>query len=125
MKLGIAVAILASSLWIGAKDCTVPPSPPPQPVDDGGTGTGGSSGVGGSTADPCANPMDECLAAECTLARLRCAEAKSPNGTPFSEACRRARVDSRDWRPDCLARITSCSQISAAYRVKAGASCPQ
>ena len=75
-------------------------------------------------ASGCAQPgpADNCAAAGERLCQLRCRGALaiplwvSPMGTPYAEVCRRAFADGRDWRPDCVRRITSCDQFDAAYR---------
>lgn len=104
------------------------------------SGVGGSPGTGGSVVvDAGPAPVDECapkvldacgLAGE-RLCRLGCRDKagqplwRTPEGGTgsFAAACRAAQDDGRNWRPDCLSKIADCSQLEAAYRTKAGATC--
>lgn len=56
----------------------------------------------------------ECEAAEARLVELGCPEARTPDGTPFGEACWDAAQDGRHWRPDCIVLVTSCDQVERA-----------
>jgi len=94
------------------------PSPPPYGGQGGYIATGGA-GFGGD--EPFAGaggigPTTPCLAAQYTLERLGCEQARSPSGTPFGEACERAEGDGREWHPECIALVQHCSEVDAAYR---------
>lgn len=81
---------------------------------------------GCSSATPPPAPVvvgDPCEAAGARLAELGCPEAKTPAGLPFGDACKVARADGRDWRPDCIALVDSCDEVASAYRTRAGAPC--
>lgn len=71
-------------------------------------------------------PEASCDDAERTLERLECRSDeglprwKTPKGAPFSDACRAALRDGRNWHPDCIAKITACSELECAFR---GACC--
>jgi hypothetical protein len=87
---------------------------------------------GGLPADTCAAAvLDPCGLAGERLCQLECRSSsgvplwRTPDGGSFAAACRAALEDGRNWRPDCLARISDCSQVEAAYRAIGGASCPQ
>jgi len=106
---------------------------PPFPVYPD-SGTGGTTGAGGSVVvdagDECtATVLDACGLAGEHLCRLGCRSNtgaplwRTPAGRSFADVCREAAADGRSWRPDCLARITDCSQVESAYRTKAGAVC--
>ena len=56
---------------------------------------------------------DACGAAETTISNL------GGCGLPVrftADACHRAADDGRSWHPECLARITDCTQLESAYR---------
>jgi hypothetical protein len=137
----VAIVLFAALVCVlvpaGCAGCRVIVPPVPQPAVD--AGAGGSPGVGGNVVVDAAPPVDECVpegSDDCgrageTLCRLQCRDRagaprwRTPAGRPFAEVCRAARDDGRDWRPDCLARITDCSQVEAAYRTSGGAACPR
>jgi len=48
----------------------------------------------------------------------------TPAGEPFADACQAAAADGRDWRPECLAAISSCDQLEEAYRTPRDRPCP-
>lgn len=81
------------------------------PATGGMLTTGGSPSTGGSAAT-----LDDCQRADVTLNALKCPEAKTPKGTPFADACRRAAATKQDWHPECIAKVTSCAAVKAAYR---------
>lgn len=66
--------------------------------------------------------MQSCDNAQATLERLQCRREdgapwwKTPGGTPFGEACKRALEDGRIWNSNCIARITDCADLIPAYR---------
>lgn len=64
-----------------------------------------------------------CVEAGAHLRRLSCPEAYTPGGMPFAEACEIASKDGRDWRPDCIALVSSCSEVEDAYRTPRGVAC--
>ncbi len=78
-------------------------------------------------------PLSDCQAAEKVLTDLGCPEANIPgtalpdggtaNPIGFGAACAAALIDGRNWRADCLRRITSCAQVNAAYRTPVGVKC--
>lgn len=70
-------------------------------------------GTIGPAPAPQASACDD---AGATLERLGCPEAKTPAGNPFAVACVAAAADGRDWHPECLAKVTNCSQVAAAFR---------
>lgn len=57
----------------------------------------------------------ECAAADATLARLGCSQAVVA-GHRFAELCLLAAHDApqRDWRPDCIALVSACSDVETA-----------
>jgi hypothetical protein len=73
------------------------------------------------------NAKDWCKAAEDNLRTLDCKRddgtswTTTPAGKPFSDVCLVAWNDQRDWNPDCVASISSCKDIEAAYH---GDVCP-
>ena len=72
-------------------------------------------------------PVDgsACPAAEARIRELNCtAFLASPDGIPFGELCRRAALDGRSWRADCIARIATCDDVGTAYATPAGGACP-
>lgn len=60
--------------------------------------------------------VSECTAAGDRLRELGCSQAATPAGTPFEVACKQALTDGRNWRADCISRVTSCNQVEQAYR---------
>ena len=80
--------------------------------------------VPGPAPDPHVAPVEssECAAAGARLEELHCFSKsgaplwRTPEGSPFSEACERAAADGRDWHAALIARIEDCSQLEAAYR---------
>lgn len=111
------IVALALALAMTGKTCQTPdPAPVPLPVPDAGDECGASAN-------------DACGLAGATLCRLQCRDEdgvplwRTPAGRPFADVCRVALVDGRDWHPTCLARITDCSQVEAAFRAKGGAAC--
>lgn len=76
------------------------------------------------TSTPHSSPTPSaCSAAGAKLRELNCPQATTPAGTPFEAACQRALDDGRNWRPDCIARVTSCDQVEAAYRTPTKEAC--
>jgi hypothetical protein len=65
---------------------------------------------------------ESCDRAEETLLRIGCRRedgtswAQTPKGAPFSQACKSALKDGRDWNARCIAMITSCDELVDAYR---------
>jgi len=122
VMLTLAIGILV----FGFVDCrihTVPVVVPP----DGGGGTGGMFSTGGQTSSggnvssggttsTSVTSTDVCDVAGQRLTVLNCPEAKTPDGTPYATFCRHARVTHLDIHPECIAKITSCSQVNSAYR---------
>ncbi len=83
----------------------------------GGSATGGSMpATGGLLAAGGSSAVDDCQAADATLNRLQCSEAKTPKGQAFVDACRAATTMHQDWHPACIAKVTNCKQVAAAYR---------
>jgi hypothetical protein len=108
----------------------------PGPVSpDAGTTDGGAvhaldaARVDGASECAQVGPADDCAAAGARLCVLACAGSdgaplwRTPAGTPYAAACRRARDDGRDWRPSCVAKIPTCADFDRAYRSEAW-SCP-
>lgn len=66
--------------------------------------------------------MESCERAEAKLAELDCRRddgtpwARTPAGAHFADACKSALADGRTWTPQCLSRMTDCSQLGAAFR---------
>lgn len=83
----LSVCLLLGCAWYS-------PAPGPAPIPDTG----------------------DCEAAGATLSALGCPEASTPGGTSFAVACETAARDGRDWHPECIARVTSCSQVEDAFR---------
>lgn len=108
-KLGTGGAIGMGGLARGG-------SGPPSGTSGGTHGTGGSSSQAGGGPTGGTTATDDCQRAGDTLSRLKCPQQKTPQGTPFATACRRARAEHLDWHPDCIAKITNCSQVATAYR---------
>ena len=116
----VFVALL--SCCAGCASCQIPPSPGtdagPPPVYDAAMPDAGE----------CVQPgvYDDCARAGERVCMLGCRDVtgaplwRTPAGTPFAETCRRALADGRNWHPACLAIITNCGQVEAAYR---GTSC--
>lgn len=100
-----------------------PPPSPPERLEGGPRDAGDAN-------DECAQPgpLDDCRAAGLVLCRLACRSSagvplwKTPGGTPYAAACRRAVLDDRDTtkrggsRARCLSAITSCTQIESECR---------
>lgn len=60
----------------------------------------------------------------CDTAFVRLSELKCKEAVPtFTEACKRAITDGRNWRPDCLAVVATCADIETAYRTPEGKAC--
>jgi hypothetical protein len=57
------------------------------------------------------------------LRELGCAEGHTPEGALFEDACEHAAADGVDWRPDCIAKIQSCDEITKAYETPEGRPC--
>lgn len=93
-----------------------PPLNPPPDATDAAPQT---VDAGRTEAAPAPVPTDACAAAERRLGELGGCHL-SPAFT--ADACRRALLDGRNWRPDCLARLASCDGLDAAYRAKGA--CP-
>lgn len=66
--------------------------------------------------DPGPAPVGDCRAAGERLRALGCPEARTPEGTPFSEACERAQRDGRDWCPSAISQVSDCSEVEDASR---------
>lgn len=77
--------------------------------------TGGMFSTGGQATTSTAS-TDICDVAGQRLAVLNCPEAKTPKGTSYGDFCRHARSTHLDIHPECVAKITSCSQVASAYR---------
>jgi hypothetical protein len=91
------LSLLPAAQCVGDKEPNVPTN-------------GGAGGFGG------VSPPSGCDAAQSKLVALGCQQATSPFGRSFGEVCTRAMRDGRDWHPACIAKITDCSQVEAAYR---------
>ena len=102
----------ALAIFLLAVGCPQPPAPIPHDYDAAASDTYLSEAGAGA-----------CQRAEDTLVRLGCKQARTPAGVPFHEACDHALDDGRNWRPDCLALITSCDQLDTVYRTPEGAPC--
>jgi hypothetical protein len=85
-----------------------------QSATGGTSNTGGLSAIGGTLST--STSTDVCDIAGQRLAILNCPEAKTPDGTPYATFCRHARITHLDIHPECISKITSCSQVNAAYR---------
>jgi hypothetical protein len=65
---------------------------------------------------------ESCDRAEETLLRIGCRRedgtswAQTPKGATFSEACKSALKDGRDWNARCIAMITQCEELTDAFR---------
>jgi hypothetical protein len=74
--------------------------------------------------------VDACQQAEDRLRSLNCRRDDgtprwlTPASAPFSEYCRVAISDGRSPRPDCIATIKSCIQLTQAYSTPEGTPCP-
>lgn len=91
--------MLLASMLVGAGCSWANPGPAPLPP------AGGAAPVG-----------SPCERAQTRLTVLGCPEAATPAGTPFQTVCERAAADGRDFHPNCLATIRSCSEVEQAYR---------
>lgn len=100
--LTIALVLLSTSSLLGVAEpaCTPKPIPAPAPLPKPAPGT-------------------ECDAAQARLLVLKCPEAS----LDFADACKRALVDGRDWRADCIAVVATCDLVPVAYRTPKGAPC--
>jgi hypothetical protein len=125
------VAAVPALSAVGCAGCQNPVRPPV--VVDGGAGGSVVVDAGPAPVDPdvCqVDNSDDCGRAGYVLCKLECRSPagaplwQTPGGKSFASVCRQAAADGRSWRPDCLARITECSQLDGAYRAKAGAACP-
>ena len=76
------------------------------------------AGCASVTPAPAPAPVPEgsCETAGANLTELGCPEATTPAGTPFATACLAAVADGRNWHPECLARVASCSEVEMAFR---------
>jgi len=72
------------------------------------------------TPAPAPVPAGACQAAQERLEELGCQEAKTPKGTPFSEACDRAVDDGRSWCPVAVSRIDECAEFTDAAEGRRG-----
>ena len=106
-------AVVSLLLGLAVSGCPRPEPPPPPPAPP-----------------PVPEPVDPkraCVEAEKTLVRLDCRKpdgtvwAKTPQGSPFGDACYRAYQDGRDWHAECIAAIDDCDELERAYR---GELCP-
>lgn len=84
----------------------------------------------GCSAPCCAwfkpNPVTPVDGSYCEAAEQRLAELGGCS-LPVrftAAACRRAAQDGRSYRADCLARLTDCAHLEAAYRAPDGSPCP-
>jgi hypothetical protein len=99
----MSLRILFAAAALATAGCRqAPPAPPPGP------------------------PEAACDDAGRTLQRLECRRddgtprGQTPAGAPFSDACRAALRDGRNWHPHCIAKMTACSELDCAFR---GACC--
>ena len=121
-----------------ALGCPAPgPGPGPQPPDDVvpvvpdvvpappaldaspaplATDAGPDADAAKDSAAPVARTA--CGRAGATLTRLGCRQAKTPEGAPFGDACDNAQKNGRNWHPECIEKISNCSQVDQAYRGK-------
>jgi hypothetical protein len=108
----------------GASPVVVVDASPPTIIDagplviDGGVDAGVGpvdAGCGQDSNPPCI-VIDDCFKADETLVKLQCKEATSPGGIPFMYSCRRALKNNMNWHPECIAKVTKCSQVKAAFR---------
>jgi hypothetical protein len=105
----IILLISASCTVSGIKQPSVPPPSPVLPVTP--------------------QDLDDCQRAEATLKQLDCRRSdgsprwQTPAGATFTEYCRAAIEDGRSPRPDCIAKITDCSQVSKAQYSPEGMPC--
>lgn len=133
LAVALACAFVPALTAVGCAGCQTTVQPP-QPSVDAGTGAVDAA----SPVDECTvDRDDDCGRAGERLCRMQCTGRdgaplwRTPANRRFSEVCREAAQDCalngdcRDWRADCLARITSCSQVSTAYRTPKGSQCPQ
>lgn len=103
------VLLVATTILI-ACGTKPPPNPPPGPQGTGGT--------------PPVPVMSDCKRAGAKLLELQCTNPhdpgtpmwETPEGVPFWTACEEAAADGRDWNPHCIAKISDCSELEAAYR---------
>lgn len=74
------------------------------------------------TVTPRPGDLDACGRAGLRIEELNCRRADgtprwlTPKGASFAEFCRAAIEDGRSPQPECLAKITDCSQIAAAQK---------
>ncbi len=112
--------LLLSALAALACHCTPVPGPGPMPHDADADvpPVVDRDAAPASCAQP--GPLDDCRQAGENLCRLGCTEGgqplwHTPKGTPYAEACRRAKLDGRDTtasggsRAQCLAAMHACA----------------
>lgn len=80
----------------------------------GELGSGGAAATGGAPAP--ASSLDDCAAADAKLNQLGCPQAKTPKGKAFVDVCRAASATHQNMHPECIAKVTSCAAVPAAYR---------
>jgi hypothetical protein len=104
----MSLRLLFVALAFSACTCKSTPAPDPGPVPP---------------LPPLHPPtMESCDRAEERLEHLDCRRhdgspwARTPAGTHFADACKRALADGRNWFPNCIMRITDCAQLDDAYR---------
>ena len=111
-------SVLAVVTLTGCRPFSPPVNPPPDAKDAGLVDAQPVT----FDAAPDGAPFDDCARAEARLGPkpgLDC----NVGPVPFTAAaCRRAMIDRRDWRPDCLATLKACAGLDAAYRAKGA--CP-
>ena len=114
-------AILVVSAVLAVLLCTACPPVAVNPPPDVKVDAALVADAGPTTFDAASDaaPFDDCARAEAHLTFLNC----NVGPVPFTAAaCRRAQLDGRQWRPDCLAQLKSCAGLEAAYRAKGA--CP-
>ncbi len=150
---GICVMQLVLLAGTLGSHCSRPPPAPTPPTVDAGAGDasaqdspwenpfedqispaidgGPDAALDAGSVD--AGPQDECARAEAKLAELNCQRKDGGplwltpvSETHFATECRRARADTppRDWRPDCIAKVTKCENVDVAKRTAKGKPCP-
>ena len=85
------------------------------PATGGAAATGGKVATGGNNAGG-ATSIDACELAGEKLTALHCTQQTTPKGIPFATACRNAKLSGLNWHPECIAKVTSCTAVPAAYR---------
>jgi len=117
------IAVLGGLALAGCL-ASCPPGPGPQPGVTGGASSGGQAstgggagaaqgGAGGVAPQECTDPIDQCDRAGCHLIQLGCARQRTPNGTPFSQACHDAMLDGRYWPTACIVTAPTCAAAEA------------